>query len=51
MEIKTFGVIGAGQMGSGITQVTAMSGLKVIMADIAQAAVDKGLEIIGKKFE
>jgi 3-hydroxybutyryl-CoA dehydrogenase len=34
MEIKTFGVVGAGQMGSGIAQVAAMSGLQVIMNDI-----------------
>ena len=34
MEIKTFGVIGAGQMGSGIAQVAAMCGLQVIMNDI-----------------
>jgi len=31
MEIRTFGVIGAGQMGNGIAQVAAMSGLEVIM--------------------
>ncbi|MEK6194154.1 MAG: 3-hydroxyacyl-CoA dehydrogenase NAD-binding domain-containing protein, partial [Deltaproteobacteria bacterium] len=35
MDIKTFGVVGAGQMGNGIAQVAAMSGLEVIMSDIA----------------
>ena len=36
MEIKTIGVIGAGQMGSAIAQVAAMSGLQVIMSDIKE---------------
>ncbi len=47
MEIKTFGVIGAGQMGNGIAQVAAASGLDVIMHDITQEFVDKGLKTIG----
>ncbi len=48
MEIKTFGVIGAGQMGGGIAQVAAMSGLEVIMNDIKPEFVEKGLESITK---
>lgn len=48
MEIKTFGVIGAGQMGSGIAQVAAMSGLDVIMNDIQSEFVKKGLDGITK---
>ncbi len=48
MEIKTFGVIGAGQMGGGIAQVAAMSGLDVIMNDIAPEFVEKGLGSITK---
>lgn len=35
MAISTVGVVGAGQMGSGIAQVAAMSGLKVILQDIS----------------
>jgi 3-hydroxybutyryl-CoA dehydrogenase len=46
MEVKVFGVIGAGQMGNGIAQVAAASGLKVIMNDIQQGFVDKGLKTI-----
>ena len=42
MEVKTYGVIGAGQMGNGIAQVAAMSGLYVIMNDINDEFVDKG---------
>jgi 3-hydroxybutyryl-CoA dehydrogenase len=48
MEIKTVGVIGAGQMGSGIAQVAAQAGLKVIMNDIAAEFVDRGMDVIGK---
>jgi 3-hydroxybutyryl-CoA dehydrogenase len=48
MEVKTFGVIGAGQMGAGIAQVAAMSGLDVIMNDIKPEFVEKGLESISK---
>jgi len=46
MEIKTLGVIGAGQMGGGIAQVAAMSGLRVIMNDISEAFAQKGLSTI-----
>lgn len=46
MEVKTFGVIGAGQMGNGIAQVAAMSGLQVIMNDIKDEFVQKGLQNI-----
>ncbi len=48
MEIKTFGVIGAGQMGNGIAQVAAMSGLDVIMNDIKTEFVEKGIGNITK---
>ena len=48
MAIKTLGVIGAGQMGSGIAQVAAASGLKVIMNDISSEFVDKGFGVIEK---
>ena len=48
MDIKTFGVIGAGQMGNGIAQVAAMSGLNVIMNDINAEFVERGLATITK---
>jgi 3-hydroxybutyryl-CoA dehydrogenase len=48
MEIKTLGIIGAGQMGGGIAQVAAMSGLDVVMNDIKTEFVEKGLAIITK---
>jgi 3-hydroxybutyryl-CoA dehydrogenase len=43
MEVKTFGVVGAGQMGNGIAQVAAMAGLQVIMSDVKEEFVQKGL--------
>ena len=51
MEVKTFGVIGAGQMGGGIAQVAAASGLAVIMNDIKQEFVDRGLATIAKNLQ
>ncbi len=51
MEIKTFGVIGAGQMGNGIAQVAAMSGLNVIMNDIKDEFVERGIATITKNLD
>ena len=47
-DIKTFGVIGAGQMGNGIAQVAAAAGLDVIMNDIKSEFVENGLAVITK---
>ncbi len=46
MVIQTIAVIGAGTMGNGIAQVCATSGYPVVMADIAQAQLDRGLKTI-----
>jgi len=51
MEIKTFGVIGAGQMGAGIAQVAAQTGYRVIMRDIEQRFVDGGFATIRKNLD
>ena len=48
MEVKTIGVIGAGTMGSGIAQVAAEAGFQVIMRDIEDSFVKRGLGIIEK---
>ena len=48
MDIKTIGVVGAGQMGNGIAQVAAHSGFRVVMSDIADSFVQKGLGTISK---
>ncbi|MBW1912611.1 MAG: 3-hydroxybutyryl-CoA dehydrogenase [Deltaproteobacteria bacterium] len=51
MEIKTYGVIGAGQMGNGIAHVAAMSGLNVIMHDIETQFVERGMATITKNLD
>ena len=43
MEIQDIAVLGAGQMGNGIAQVAACAGFEVVMIDIEQAFVEKGL--------
>ena len=48
MEIKRVLVIGAGQMGNGIAQVMLQGGLEVVMQDIDQKFVDKGMANIEK---
>jgi len=48
MEVKTIGVIGAGQMGSGIAQVAAAAGFNVIMNDIKDDFVQRGIKAIDK---
>jgi 3-hydroxybutyryl-CoA dehydrogenase len=42
MAIKIIGVVGAGQMGSGIAQVAATFNFHVIMSDVSEALVEKG---------
>lgn len=51
MEIKTLGVVGAGQMGSGIVQVAAISGLSVVMNDIKDEFVEGGFSTIEKSLD
>ncbi|MCJ7775600.1 MAG: 3-hydroxybutyryl-CoA dehydrogenase [Desulfobulbaceae bacterium] len=51
MEIKTLGVVGAGQMGSGIVQVAATSGLSVVMNDIKDEFVEGGFATIEKSLD
>ncbi|MEG3603079.1 MAG: 3-hydroxyacyl-CoA dehydrogenase NAD-binding domain-containing protein, partial [Candidatus Thermoplasmatota archaeon] len=46
MAIERIAVIGAGQMGNGIAQVAATSGFEVVMIDIDQEAVDRGMATI-----
>ena len=46
MSIQTVGIVGAGTMGNGIAQACAVSGVNVVMVDISEAAVQKGLATI-----
>jgi 3-hydroxybutyryl-CoA dehydrogenase len=45
-QIKTVGVIGAGQMGSGIAHVVALGGYDVLLNDVAGERLDQALEVI-----
>jgi 3-hydroxybutyryl-CoA dehydrogenase len=51
MEIKTLGVVGAGQMGSGIAQVAATRGLSVIMSDVKEEFIQRGISAISKSLD
>jgi 3-hydroxybutyryl-CoA dehydrogenase len=47
MSLSRIGVIGAGIMGSGIAQVSAVSGLDVVMVDVSDEALTRALDTIG----
>lgn len=47
-EIREVGVIGAGTMGSGIAQVVASSGRKVVLIDVSEASLSRGIKTIEK---
>lgn len=49
--MKVIGVIGAGQMGAGIAQVSAAAGYDVLLSDIDLAAAEKGKAAIGKALD
>lgn len=56
MDIRTIGVVGAGQMGGGIAQVSLLGGFQVLLNDVSEAlvsrgraAIEKGLEILVRK--
>jgi 3-hydroxybutyryl-CoA dehydrogenase len=51
MEVSIFGVVGAGQMGNGIAQVAASNGFHVVMSDIADSFIEKGLGTISKNLQ
>jgi 3-hydroxybutyryl-CoA dehydrogenase len=46
MEIQKIGVVGAGQMGSGIAQVAAQAGFDVVLRDVEERFLERGLERI-----
>jgi 3-hydroxybutyryl-CoA dehydrogenase len=49
--IERVGVIGAGTMGNGIAQACATAGVDVVMVDVAQPALDRGVAAIGASLE
>lgn len=48
---EVFGVVGAGTMGNGIAQVAARAGFDVVMRDVAQEFLSRGLTAIGKSLQ
>jgi 3-hydroxybutyryl-CoA dehydrogenase len=51
MDIRTVGVVGAGQMGSGIAHVAAASGLTVLLADLEGPYLEKARASIGRNLD
>ncbi|MDO6727804.1 3-hydroxybutyryl-CoA dehydrogenase [Cognatishimia sp. 1_MG-2023] len=51
MEIKSVGVIGAGQMGNGIAHVMSLAGYNVVLNDISQDSLDAAVGRIDKNME
>jgi len=51
MNIQTIGVVGAGQMGSGIAQVAATAGLSVVLQDISIEFLERGMNGIKKNLQ
>jgi 3-hydroxybutyryl-CoA dehydrogenase len=51
MSIQRVGVIGAGTMGNGIAHVFARSGYQVVLCDVEQRFIDRGLATIGKNLD
>jgi len=51
MQVKTVGVIGAGQMGNGIAHVCALAGYDVILNDISADALGRAVEMIGHNLD
>jgi len=51
MQIRSIGIIGAGTMGNGIAQVAAGAGFDVILLDINDAALEKGLAALSKSLD
>ena len=50
-QVTRIGVVGAGTMGHGIAQVAAQAGVDVTLADVAPAALERGLVGIGKSLD
>ncbi len=51
MNMQRIGVIGAGTMGNGIAHVIARGGFTVVLCDVEQRFLDRGLETIGKNLD
>jgi 3-hydroxybutyryl-CoA dehydrogenase len=50
-KVKTIGVIGSGTMGNGIAHVAARAGFQVLLVDVQQEALNRGLETISRNLD
>ena len=50
-QIQKIGIVGAGQMGNGIAQICATQNFEVLISDISQASLDKGLAAISTSLD
>jgi len=50
-EVRQIGVVGAGTMGNGVAQTFAVAGFPVVMRDLSQAALDRGIKTIKKSLD
>jgi 3-hydroxybutyryl-CoA dehydrogenase len=51
MDVRRVGIVGAGTMGNGIAHVLARSGYEVVLCDVEQRFLDRGIETIGKNLD
>ncbi|MEO9573242.1 MAG: 3-hydroxybutyryl-CoA dehydrogenase [Tateyamaria sp.] len=51
MDIKTVGIVGAGQMGNGIAHVMSLAGYEVMLNDVSAEALQAGLSVIDRNLE
>lgn len=51
MDIKTIGIVGAGQMGNGIAHVMALAGYDILLNDINQDALDAAMALMAKNMD
>jgi len=51
MDIRSVGIVGAGQMGNGIAHVFALAGFDVILTDISEEALKRAMALIDRNIE
>ncbi len=51
MQVRKLGIIGAGQMGGGVAEVAAQSGLQVLIHDITEEMCERGLENVSRDLD
>lgn len=51
MDIRRIGIVGAGQMGSGIAQVASQAGFEVMLHDVSEEAIGRGVKRVGQALD